>query len=60
MVSKVGLLSDKQRKEADNILKNYKYVYVCEICNVLYGSDLLDNSKTCPLHTKNKGENFKR
>jgi len=54
MVTKV--LSEVQKND---LYKYYKYIYCCLVCKEFYGSDYIDDSKLCPIHS-NKGENFKR
>jgi len=35
-------LNDTQTKQAEDFLKNYKYVYVCNRCGSIYGTDFLE------------------
>ena len=43
-------LNDTQIKDAEEFLKDYKYVYVCNNCGSIYGTDAseLKEKKLCP------------
>jgi rubrerythrin len=45
----INLLSDLQKKEAEEILKNYKKAYCCKVCGVIFGSDLKEECSLCPI-----------
>lgn len=32
-------LNDTQKKEAEEFLKYYKFVYICNVCGSIYGTD---------------------
>jgi rubrerythrin len=42
------MLSDTQKKEAEDILTNYKKAYVCKVCGIIFGSDLKIEDDICP------------
>jgi len=42
------LLNNTQKEEAEEMLKFYKYVYICNSCGTVYGSDKEEKYKRCP------------
>lgn len=43
------LLNNNQEKEAKNLLKSYKFVYICNSCGSCYGTDNKEKYKRCPV-----------
>lgn len=38
-------MEDERRKDLE---KYYNHIYLCKFCNKKYGSNLIDNTETCP------------
>ena len=43
------LLNNTQEKESIDLLKFYKYVYICNACGSCYGTDNKERFKRCPI-----------
>ena len=53
-------LTIKQREEAEEWLKSYKFVNICSKCKTMYGSDLKEKIEICPVcYTKFRNQNKK-
>ena len=44
----IGVLSEEEKKIAEDLLKYYKYVRICKWCHVLFGDDNELTSYHCP------------
>jgi len=47
------VLNEKQRKDASDLLKHYNFVYICNKCGHIYGSDKKEFKKICPICDSN-------
>lgn len=43
------LLNKTQKELANDLLKFYKYVFICNRCGRVYGSDNKEKYKLCPI-----------
>lgn len=41
-------LSKEQKKEREDWLRSYKFVYICKKCGAMYGTDLEEKIVICP------------
>ena len=51
-IPQLTLLNKEQTEKAINMLKFYKFVYLCNICGNLYGSDKHEKGLICPVCEK--------
>jgi len=42
------LLNNTQKEQADDLLRFYKFVYICNKCGNCYGTDGKEKFKRCP------------
>jgi len=42
------VLNNTQKKETMDLLKFYKYIYLCNKCGSIYGSDSHEKGVLCP------------
>jgi len=47
-VSILKLLNNTQAEKTKDLLKFYKYIYICNDCGNVYGSDMLEKYQRCP------------
>jgi len=45
---KLRLLNDTQKREANDLYKIYKFLYICNKCGAVYGSDKHEKLIICP------------
>jgi len=45
----IKLLNENQKKEANDLLKFYKYIYQYNHCGSVYGADNKEIGKICPV-----------
>ena len=43
------LLNNTQKEEAENLFIFYKFVYICNSCGSIYGTDSQERFKRCPV-----------
>jgi len=43
-------LNDTQVKDLEKFLKSYKFVYICNDCGTVYGTDFQETNKTKVCH----------
>jgi len=42
------VLNNTQKKEANDLYKIYKFIYLCNKCGTIYGADKHDKVALCP------------
>jgi rubrerythrin len=47
-IPKLRLLNEKQKEQAKDLFKYYKFIYLCNKCGNLYGSDNHEKFIICP------------
>ena len=43
------LLNKIQEEQVSKLLSYYKYLFICNTCGSVYGSDALDKKRECPI-----------
>ena len=41
-------LNDTQKEQARDLIKYYKFLYICKSCKDVYGSDSVEKNRICP------------